>query len=475
MFGGINRAEWMRDLTDHRAYTEVDRMQSDMRVIDSERFHDKKYLVHLDYRDAAAIMVQSELDEMYRKIEEDIRLAKVQTAKVPESGTQSPNHDLSKSAVMSAASNQQKSASVSKSHQERVKEEQPQQFSQHNQSKVSSQPKSVKPASLKSLPKEQKQEDNSPVMAAVKPLNLPMKEEAKLFESVKEEERGVLALTPAQLDKIKEADQLRQNDMNFRGISDIKELNDCKKVNGITMPKHLQYKPELDYLKKTFDIGGYGRRVVQVEDKEYLSKQLAMVKQLLNQGKLAQSIRKLEDLKQDGYKHSDLFYLLGECYRRVGKLEQANANLVEAMRFEQYTEYVWKSLGLIYLKSGHEQRGIQMLLKFSSLVNSGEEFQIIGDTLSHAGYFPEAVQQYTRALALNEHSAGNHLKRCICRCFAGEPSNLLTEDIKRAIEVTSCDKNSLYELLDILIQPYAAIEQAETVRKFIHRRIDDYF
>lgn len=107
--------------------------------------------------------------------------------------------------------------------------------------------------------------------------------------------------------------------MNFRSIKDIKLLDAFKKYDLPTtqLHKHLDYRLDLNTLKQT--LGGKPLRGYQVgsDDKHFLSKQFALAKQAINSGHLRKALELLDDLKNEGYRHSDLSYMLGEVFRRL--------------------------------------------------------------------------------------------------------------------------------------------------------------
>lgn len=108
--------------------------------------------------------------------------------------------------------------------------------------------------------------------------------------------------------------------MNFRSIADIKKLNEQKTYGELS-----HFRPKRDFeplnvreLRETLGGKGLLGHGVGNDDKEYLAKQLALAKQQLNVGRLQQAIALLEELKDGGYSHSDIFYMLGESHRRKG-------------------------------------------------------------------------------------------------------------------------------------------------------------
>lgn len=108
--------------------------------------------------------------------------------------------------------------------------------------------------------------------------------------------------------------------MNFRSIADIKKVDDLKKCELSDLKLKRQFDTlDLKAVKQTLGGRGLLGHNVGADDKHFLAKQMALAKQCLNVGKLNQGIKILEDLKNDGYNHSDVFYLLGETYRRRGK------------------------------------------------------------------------------------------------------------------------------------------------------------
>ncbi len=227
--------------------------------------------------------------------------------------------------------------------------------------------------------------------------------------------------------------------MNFRSVHDIKKLNESKLVKSIkaTGPNS-RYKPDSEAFKQP---PGHSAKTTSdskaSEDRSYLSQRLAEAKQQLSLGRMREAIRLLEALKQEPAQHSDVYYLLGESYRRTGTigsaghLEQAIENLCEALKYEQFTEFVWKSLGLAYLKTDRAEKGCQLLQRFARDSGDWRECEAVADAMARTGFYAQAESAYTAALASNEHSSGLHLKRAASRTLAGSHKALIVEDVKR--------------------------------------------
>jgi tetratricopeptide (TPR) repeat protein len=53
---------------------------------------------------------------------------------------------------------------------------------------------------------------------------------------------------------------------------------------------------------------------------------------------------------QQGVNHSDIFYLYGDVCRILKKPEEAEKFLLECLRFEYHSPFVFYSLGILYLE-----------------------------------------------------------------------------------------------------------------------------
>ena len=108
--------------------------------------------------------------------------------------------------------------------------------------------------------------------------------------------------------------------MNFRSVHDIKKLSESKVVKHLkaTGPNS-RYRPGFESLKQSYlpkAVSAPDSRAA--DDREYLSRRLTEAKQLISQGKMREAVCLLESLKAEQLQHSDVFYLLGESYRRTG-------------------------------------------------------------------------------------------------------------------------------------------------------------
>lgn len=95
-----------------------------------------------------------------------------------------------------------------------------------------------------------------------------------------------------------------------------------------------------------------------------IPKNLEGIKRLMLEEKNKQALEKLKRLKRKGVSHSDLFYLLGEVRRRLGSYKKAKEDLLTALRYDSYTPYVLKSLGVVYYALGEYKKAAKVLSSF---------------------------------------------------------------------------------------------------------------
>jgi hypothetical protein len=88
-------------------------------------------------------------------------------------------------------------------------------------------------------------------------------------------------------------------------------------------------------------------------------------------------------------------------------------------------------LGLAYLKTDRAEKGCQMLLRFARQSGDWQECESVAGGMARAGFYAQAEEAYTAALATNEHSSELHLKRAASKTLSGRNKNLIVEDIKR--------------------------------------------
>ncbi len=72
-------------------------------------------------------------------------------------------------------------------------------------------------------------------------------------------------------------------------------------------------------------------------------------------------------IEQDVY-HSDLFYLYGDICRIIKKNDEAEKYLVECLRFEYHSPFVFYSLGLFYLETDKFNYSITLFKHFLKIM-----------------------------------------------------------------------------------------------------------
>ena len=66
-----------------------------------------------------------------------------------------------------------------------------------------------------------------------------------------------------------------------------------------------------------------------------------------------------------GIKHADIFYLFGEACRVLGLYEDGEKYLLDALRFEQHSPYVYYSAGLLFQEIQQFKKSVSCFSKLS--------------------------------------------------------------------------------------------------------------
>jgi tetratricopeptide (TPR) repeat protein len=149
--------------------------------------------------------------------------------------------------------------------------------------------------------------------------------------------------------------------VNFRGIKEISELNKYKQAAGWT------HSPQIHRYLLEDRLGGIVAHPDRSAGMGGVGQGLLKAKGYIAQGKFNSARQLLVELRDDGSQHADIHYLLGETLRRLGDYPQALTSLSECLRFEAFSEYVWKSLALIYLAQGKYDKAVPLFKKFATI------------------------------------------------------------------------------------------------------------
>ena len=142
-----------------------------------------------------------------------------------------------------------------------------------------------------------------------------------------------------------------------------------------------------------------------------LSKILLEVRDLIKKKKLKQAYILLKQTISTGHQHSDLFYLYGEINRMLNQNSVAENYLINALKFELHSPYVFYSLGLLYQDMNNYNNSIKFFKLFNRLLDNADvHFQIALDYFNLKD-FVNAAEEISKAIDLNNDCAEYYLFR----------------------------------------------------------------
>ena len=142
-----------------------------------------------------------------------------------------------------------------------------------------------------------------------------------------------------------------------------------------------------------------------------LSKILLESRDLIKKKKLKQAYILLKQTVSTGHQHSDLFYLYGEINRMLKQNNVAENYLINALKFELHSPYVFYSLGLLYQDMKDYKNSIKFFKLFNRLLDNADvHFQI---ALNHFNLkdFVNAAEEISKAIDLNNDCGEYYLFR----------------------------------------------------------------
>jgi len=102
-----------------------------------------------------------------------------------------------------------------------------------------------------------------------------------------------------------------------------------------------------------------------------------------------------------GIKHSDIFYLFGECCRVLNLYEDGEKYLLDALRFEQHSPYVYYSAGLLYQEIQDYKKSVSLFKHFLTIMeNADTHYQISKSYVGLQNYL-EALSHISSAIGIN--------------------------------------------------------------------------
>jgi len=112
-----------------------------------------------------------------------------------------------------------------------------------------------------------------------------------------------------------------------------------------------------------------------------------------------------------GLCHSDIFYLFGDVCRILKKKEESEKYLLECLKFEQHSPYVFNSLGLLYQELSNYKISQSFFRHFLEiLVTSDTYYQMSKNYMALKKYLKAAIH-ITKAIEINKYCKEYYLFR----------------------------------------------------------------
>ena len=142
-----------------------------------------------------------------------------------------------------------------------------------------------------------------------------------------------------------------------------------------------------------------------------MSKILLESRDLIKKKKLKQAYILLKQTVSTGIQHSDLFYLYGEINRMLNQNKVAENYLINALKFELHSPYVFFSLGLLYQDMNDYKNSIKFFKLFNRLLDNADVHFQIGLNYFNLRDFVNAAEEISKAIDLNNDCAEYYLFR----------------------------------------------------------------
>ena len=188
-------------------------------------------------------------------------------------------------------------------------------------------------------------------------------------------------------------------------------------------------------------------------------------KKYLFNGDFDSAFRYLADMIDKNIAHADIYYLFGEVSRLKGLYDQAIKYLTKATTFQMHSPYVYFSLGLLYIDTGHLIKAKEILSQFAEKANDPEGYFWLGKALSDSGQYSKSLSALSTAIKLNPKKAMYYLFRG--QVYEMEGSALLGKcDYKAALAV---DPKCLvpYYTKYKMSEEAGDLSTAESIRQFL--------
>ncbi len=104
-----------------------------------------------------------------------------------------------------------------------------------------------------------------------------------------------------------------------------------------------------------------------------------------------------------GLYHSDAFYLFGEICRILKKADEAEKNLLESLKFEQHSPFVYNSLGLLYHQIYKFKSSNNFYKHFLECMETSDAYFHMAKNYIELKKFLKAAIYITKAISFNKN------------------------------------------------------------------------
>jgi tetratricopeptide (TPR) repeat protein len=112
-----------------------------------------------------------------------------------------------------------------------------------------------------------------------------------------------------------------------------------------------------------------------------------------------------------GLKHSDIYYLFGEVCRVLKKLEESEQYLLECIKYEQHSPFVFYSLGLLYEEQIDYKKSIWFFKHFVDVLETADAHYHLSKNYLNLNKNLKAAIHITKAIEKNKNSRDYYLFR----------------------------------------------------------------
>lgn len=133
------------------------------------------------------------------------------------------------------------------------------------------------------------------------------------------------------------------------------------------------------------------------------NKVLLEAKSLMKKLNFKKSYEMLKLPISQGLYHADIFYLFGEVCRMLKKLEDSEKYLLECLKFEHHSPFVFYSLGLLYQELQEFRYSVCFFKHFVQIIETGEAHYQLSKSYIGLKKNLKAAIHITKAININQN------------------------------------------------------------------------